>query len=78
MDITKKMDRNYSLDMVKIVATICIVFHHYHGFSGVVFSNLNFDNGRYYFGWNVELFFMISGFLMYKYIDGEYSFREFL
>ena len=55
--------RIYTLDVVKILASICIIFHHYQGEFGVQFSHFNFHNGRFYFGYLVELFFIISGFL---------------
>ena len=61
--------RNYSLDFIKIVATIIIIFHHYQQVTGAFFENkINFCNGKFYFGTIVELFFILSGFFMYSYI----------
>lgn len=57
--------RIYTLDVVKILASICIIFHHYQGEFGVQFSHFNFHNGRFYFGYLVELFFIISGFFTF-------------
>ena len=56
-------ERYYSLDLIKIVMTICIIFHHYQQVSGVMFSGFNFYGGGFVFGYLVEFFFMISGFL---------------
>lgn len=57
-------DRNGALDALRIVATIFIVFHHYQQVTGAYFENsLNFYNGKFYFGWLVEFFFVLSGFL---------------
>lgn len=62
-------ERNYGLDFKKIVATILIVFHHYQQDLNVEFSGINFFGGKFYFGYLVELFFLISGFLMFNYIE---------
>ena len=61
--------RNNSLDFLKIIATILIVFHHYQQALNVEFTQINFFGGKFYFGYLVELFFLISGFLMFKYIE---------
>lgn len=62
--------RDYSLDFIKIIATVLIIFHHYQQLVGVYFENkINFYNGKFYFGYIVELFFVLSGFFMYSYID---------
>lgn len=61
--------RNYGLDFLKIVATILIVFHHYQQALNVEFTKINFFGGKFYFGYLVELFFLISGFLMFNYIE---------
>ena len=80
-------ERNYSLDLIKILATITIIFHHYQQATGLFFEgHLNFFHGRFYFGIVVELFFEVSGFLMFTYIDkirnglsfGEYFKRRFI
>lgn len=61
-------EREYSLDLIRIIATILIVFHHYQQVTGAVFDSINFWNGKFYFGYMVELFFILSGYFMYKYI----------
>ena len=48
-------NRDYSLDILRIAATILIVFHHYQQCTGAFFEGrLNFYNGRFYFGYIVE------------------------
>lgn len=62
-------ERNFSLDFLKIVATIGIIFHHWQQVTGAYFENhINFYNGRFYWGYLVELFFVLSGFFCWKYI----------
>ncbi len=65
MDImTNKRDG--ALDFLKIVATAIIVLHHYT--QDVYVSGKGFFNhGVFYWGRMVELFFIISGYLMCKY-----------
>lgn len=58
--------RYFLLDVYKIICTIFIVFHHYQQFFGVEFNGVNFYGGKFYFGYVVELFFMISGFVLLK------------
>ncbi|MBQ6719025.1 MAG: acyltransferase [Oscillospiraceae bacterium] len=74
--------RNYGLDFLKIVATIFIVFHHYQQCMDIVYpTGVNF-NGPFWFywGWLVELFFMISGYVTYRYVpvvaDGKISLKD--
>lgn len=69
-----KNTRNCTLDMLKVFATILIVFHHYQqdaqGITGQNFSCfVNFYGGTFYFGYMVELFFLISGMCMFPYIQ---------
>lgn len=69
MGSAEKTEYKYSLDALKIAATILILFHHYQQ---VVYANgrgFFFDGKNVYFGRLVELFFVISGFLTYKYMD---------
>lgn len=67
---TKRMagEREYSLDALKILATVLIVFHHYQQITGARFSYLNFFGGSFYFGYLVEFFFVLSGIFMCRYI----------
>lgn len=65
------MDRRIGgFDILKLMGTILIVFHHYQQITGAFWENgINFWGGDFYFGYLVELFFMISGFLAFKYIE---------
>ena len=66
----KFVKRYYSLDIIKIVCTIIIVLHHFQQITGFRFSRfVNFYGGKIYFGYAVEMFFIISGVLTYKYIE---------
>lgn len=56
--------RIYTLDALKFFAAIGIVFHHYQQVTEVIFPKFNFYGGRIYFGYLVELFFILSGFFM--------------
>ena len=63
------MKRKHALDILRIIATILIVFHHYQQVIGD-FSDgsFSFYSGGFYFGYMVEFFFVLSGFLMYRYV----------
>lgn len=62
--------RQYSLDFLKIVATVFILFHHYQQYiSGMFNDGINFYGGVYNFGYMVEFFFILSGYFMYPYIQ---------
>lgn len=62
--------RCYSLDALKVFATILIVFHHYQQMTGAYFEHsINYFGGKFYFGYIVELFFILSGYFMFKYIE---------
>ena len=66
----KEKERDYGLDILKIAATVLIVFHHYQQVYSVYFDRgINFFGGTFYFGYVVELFFVISGFVMHPYIE---------
>jgi len=56
--------RIYTLDVMKFVASVLIVFHHYQQLSGVRFEGMRFFGEGTYYGCLVELFFMISGYLV--------------
>lgn len=69
-DVWKEKQREYSLDVIKIIATVIIIFHHYQYVTGAKFEQgINFLDGKFYFGYVVELFFVLSGYFMYPYID---------
>ncbi|MCR5080889.1 MAG: acyltransferase [Treponema sp.] len=55
--------RLYSLDFLKFLLAVIIVFHHFQQVTETRFSHFNFFSGRIYFGWCVEFFFIISGFV---------------
>lgn len=56
------------LDLIKAVSITLIVFHHYQQSFSSTFNGVNFYGGSFYFGFIVELFFMISGFVaVYSY-----------
>ena len=57
-------------DIIKTLAATLIVFHHYQQVFKCEFSGINFYSGLFNFGYLVELFFMISGFLTL------YTFKE--
>lgn len=57
------MKRIRSLDILKFIMAILIVFHHYQQNTGLRGQTVNFYEGTIYWGSLVELFFIISGFL---------------
>ena len=65
--MTKK--REYSLDVLKIVTTLVVLLIHYQQvFQGIPGLHYPFYAGsRTFFLFAVELFFVLSGFLMYRY-----------
>lgn len=78
---TNRIVRDKALDFLKIIITIIIVFHHFQQVTGVKYDGINFYNGKFYFGYLVELFFIISGYFTFKYIkkiEDKYSFKEFI
>lgn len=65
----EKTKRNYSLDFLKILATIGIVFHHFQQITNAKYDGfINFWGEWFYWGYLVELFFLLSGYFMYRYI----------
>ncbi len=69
--------RNTILDVYKVICTIIIFFHHYQQAFGAN-TIIHFSGGKIKFGWIVEFFFMISGFLMYEYSRNEKLHFNFL
>lgn len=68
--VQREGERYYSLDFLKIVATVIIICHHFQQLSGAFYPGyINFYNGKFYWGYMVELFFVLSGFFMYPYIE---------
>ncbi len=61
-----------TIDIIKFFLSIVIVLHHYQQVMGIRFDKWNFYGGAVYFGYAVEFFFLISGFLSaYCLKDGE-------
>ena len=68
--LSKNQNREYSLDVLKSISTITIIFHHYQQLTGVYFENgINFWGGCFYWGYIVELFFILSGYFSFKYTN---------
>lgn len=61
--------REYSLDALKVFAITIILFHHYQQGTGAVFKYVNFWDGKFYCGYFVELFFIISGYFCIRYVQ---------
>lgn len=59
-----------NFDLIRIIAATIIVFHHYQQITSIKFGGMEFYGGLFPFGYLVELFFIISGFLT------EYTFRD--
>lgn len=57
---TKKI---FGFDYIKIIAASLLVFHHYQQVFACKFAGINFYEGHIQFGFLVELFFTISGYL---------------
>lgn len=62
---SKQADHFDLLDLIKAVAAILIVFHHYQQVFDIRFDGINFFEGTIQFSRLVELFFLISGFVMW-------------
>lgn len=66
----KAKNRSYPLDFLKIVATVIIVLHHFQQNTNVMYENsVNFWGSWFYWGYMVELFFLLSGYFMYRYVS---------
>lgn len=58
-----KNNRIYSLDLLKFIASIIIIFYHFQQETGLGTSVINLASGKIYTWYVVELFFVISGYL---------------
>lgn len=56
--------RYHGLDLLKAIAILAIAAHHFQQDFGIRYETLNFYGGRFYVGYVVELFFMVSGFVL--------------
>ena len=74
------MKRIYSLDFLKFIMAILIVFHHYQQYTGMRMVGINFYEGKIYWGSLVELFFIISGFFAANGIPAlkESAFKDYI
>lgn len=75
-----KTKRIIQLDIIKIICTVIILFHHFQQITEVRFPYINFCGDTFYFGYIVEFFFLISGYVTYPYIkqiNEGLSFRNF-
>lgn len=68
----QKPNHNYALDFLKTIATILIVFHHFQQVTGV-YEPIAFFGGTFYWGYLVEFFFLLSGYLVFKYVPLIYN-----
>lgn len=63
----EKAKRNYSLDFLKIIGAIVIVLHHFQATTRVKYDvPINFSGDWFNWGFFVELFFILSGYFMYR------------
>lgn len=74
--------REYSLDFLKVFATLLIILHHYqHMFMGE-YTFIQYFGGRFYFGYLVEMFFLLSGYfschMINEIINGSGYFSGFI
>ncbi len=75
-----RQNREGSIDFLKVLATCVIIMHHFQQVTNSFFEGqLNFYFGKFYWGYMVELFFIISGYFTYKYVGSatEDSFFSF-
>ena len=72
--------RDHAIDFLKILGTILVVLHHYTQVCYLSGQGV-FFGGTIYFGRCVELFFLIAGYVMYRYQlsiqDHEISLKKF-
>lgn len=67
-----------NLDVIKILAASGILFHHYQQLAAVKLGGVEFYGGRFAFGYLVELFFIISGFLTAYSFNSEKKFKTWI
>ena len=64
-----KESRKVLPDILRVVLTAFVLFHHYQQLTGTFFyRGINFYGGKFYFGYIVEVFFLMSGFFMVPYV----------
>lgn len=65
-----KTKKNGAIELLRILAASLLVLHLHQQGTKIDFLPIAFYGGKFDFGQVVELFFLISGYLMYKHIDG--------
>lgn len=61
-------ERNGAIDFLRAAAATLIVLHHYQQGVNITFKHMNFYGGAINFAYIVELFFLISGLMMYRHV----------
>lgn len=74
--------RNGAIDFLRFAASFILVLHHYQQVHNVFIDNgINFYSGHFYWGFLVDLFFVISGFFLCSSVtkihDGQLKFKEY-
>lgn len=59
MSTGTQKSRFHSLNCLKFILAVVIVFHHFQQTLDVKFAHINFFHGKIYFGYAVEFFFII-------------------
>ena len=75
-------NRNGALDFLKFAASVILVLHHYQQVNNVFIDNgVNFYSGHFYWGFLVDLFFIISGFFLINSVnrinEGSLTFKDY-
>lgn len=69
----EKVKRIYTLDAIKLICTVLILFHHYMQVFPFETNGIKFFGGKFYFGFLVELFFILSGYFMGNKLEKAFS-----
>ena len=64
-----KTSKNMAIEVLRIIAASLIILHHHQQGTGIDFLPIAFYGGTFDFGRVVELFFLISGFFMFKHVE---------
>ena len=74
----RQLDYKGNLAIIKIVAATIIVFHHFQQVFSVQFGGIEFYGGSFNFGYLVELFFLVSGFLVEYRLRDDRTFMKYI
>ena len=80
MGVKETKQRDYALDLLKILSILVVFFGHYERAFDVLFDHINFGNGNFNFEPTVDLLFMISGYFAFssiRRIQNGLSFKEY-